>query len=129
MQTTFAAAVGKITTVLESISEFGGDVYMTLGPDTATLPIMVYDVTDIGTAQDHANRGDFILTVSVTIQIWARTPDAALSLTDKLHQTLRAAKLVEARDNVFTISEEYTALDPSLPSGVMRVVSQYRLAV
>ena len=129
MQTTLKGAVDKITGVLEGIPEFADSTYMTIGPDTARPPVLIYDITDVATLADNQNRGDFIQQLSVSIQVWAVGAEAALALTDKLHSALRQAKMVEARDNVFTLSEEFTPNDPGLPSGLLRVVSQYRLLV
>ena len=129
MQTSIRGAVRRVSEALESIEEFRDEVYMTIGPATMQPPLLIWDLSDIGTSDDASNRGDFISTVTVTIQIWALGTDEAFRLTDKLHKTLRAADLVLARDNVFTLSEEYMPLDPGMAPGILRVMSTYRLGV
>ena len=129
MTTSFKRAVEKVTDTLEGISDFSGEVYMTIGPSTANPPLLLFDVTDINTVDDTQKRGDVIQMLTVNIQVWATTVDQALELTDKVHKTLRAADMVHARDNVFTVSEEFMPLDPSAAPGILRVISTYRLYV
>ena len=124
----FKQAANKVLAVLKAMPEFSGKVYMTLADTESNQPpMLVYDITDIEPLPDAANAGEFIAVMSVTLQIWSLDEQEALGLVDTLQAALRAANMVEARDNVFTISEEYTPADPGLPPGMLRIICNYRL--
>ena len=102
-------------------------MYLTYAPERVTAPIAVVDISDITAIEDRANEGQFITAMSVSIQLWSTDTQEALALVDKLHDTLRQADLVDMRENVFTISEDYTPSSPGLPPGLMRIICSYRI--
>lgn len=123
----FQQAVNRVLAVLRDIPDFRGSVYMTLADPNVPPPMLVYDVTDVTILEDAANAGEFISALSVTLQVWSTDEQEALRLVDVIQQALVDANLVEARDNIFTISDEFTPAQPGVPTGILRVICQYRL--
>ena len=99
-------------------------VAMSYAPLVDSLPFIVYDVSQVEYVEEDNDPADQIVSVEVSLQVFASDGFSAAKATDRLHSHLLSTGILLMASGLRTISEDYTPVGDR-PRGLVRMESVY----